>query len=311
MRTEILVTGGGGLLGHALRQICPQATYLTSRHYDLRDPCEVGRLFDEHEPRRILHLAARVGGIKVNAEKNADLFADNVKINTNVLSEAHRRGVSRLVSVLSSCAFPVLAERPASEEDLHLGLPYVGNLGYGYAKRMLDLQTKLLWEQHRSQFSTLTPVTLFGPHDNWDLEEAHVLAALIHKCLFAKQQDRPLEVWGSGDAVRQFVFVQDVARLLLWELDHFVAPTTVIVAADTGLTIRALAHRIAEAMDFRGPMVFDTSKPEGQRVRVMKSAQFATRFPDFVFTSFEEGLKITVQWFEQHYHRRFAESEVI
>lgn len=307
MRAEILVTGGGGLLGHAVRQICPEAIFVTSQDFDLRDACEAERLFETYDAKAVLHLAARVGGVKMNAEKNAELFADNVKMNVNVLSAAHKRGVSRLVSILSTCAFPDIppdtpgVSQPLREEDLHRDLPYVGNLGYGVAKRMLDLQTRMLWQQYGAQFSSFTPVTMYGPNDNWDLDTGHVVAALIHKCFLAKRDDKALEVWGSGAPVRQFVFAHDVARLLLQEVESFWGPETVILAPDSGLSIRDLAHEIARALSFRGPIVFDATKPEGQRRRVLQSQRLASRFPDFQFTSLEEGLKSTIDWFQNRW----------
>lgn len=300
MQTEILVTGGGGLLGHALKKICPDAVFLTRQEGDLTDRRQVQRLFEDLKPRRVLHLAAEVGGVKKNAAKNADLFEANVQINTNVLSVAREQGVSRLLSILSSCSFQFYSERPSGEEDLHIGLPFGGNLGYGYAKRVLDIQTKLLWEQHSCRYSTLTPVTMYGPNDNWDLEEGHVAGSLIHKCFLAKQQKKALEVWGSGRAVRQFVYSLDVARLLMQALDSWKGPETVIVAPDSGITIAELARLIAQAMKFDGPLVFNPNKPEGQQARVLRSRNFTRYFGSFAFTSLADGLKETAEWFSAH-----------
>lgn len=301
MRAEILVTGGGGLWGHALKKFCPGAVFLTRKDGDLTDPAEARRLFKTWKPVRVLHLAAAVGGVKKNAAQNADLFSENILINTNVLNAAREQGVSRLISVLSSCVFPFPDERPATEEDLHAGMPFEGNLGYGYAKRMLDIQTRLLWGQYGSKFSSLTPVTLYGPNDDWDLEGGHVVASLIHKCLLAQAHNKPLEVWGSGQAVRQFVFAPDMARLLLKALDSFSGPDTVVVAADLGITIAALARFIAKVMNFQGPIVFNPERPEGQKVKVIQSHRFSRDFPGFTFTPLEEGLRVTTQWFSEHY----------
>ena len=301
MGAKLLVTGGTGLLGSALQKICPQAVFLGRRDGDLTEPREVGRLFERHRPERVLHLAAAVGGVKKNAEQNSDLFRENVLINTNVLHAAREAGVSRLISLLSSCVFHLRPDRPSTEEDLHEGLPFEGNLGYGYAKRMLDIQTKLLHEQNRAQFSTFTPVTMYGPHDNWDLEAGHVASALIHKCFLAKREGKPFEVWGTGEAVRQFVFVEDVARLLLQALDCFGGPETVIVAPDSGVSIADLAKLTARLMKFEGPIIFNKNMPEGEKVKVIKSRAFERLFPGFTFTSLEEGLRMTIEWFCVHY----------
>lgn len=299
----LLVTGGGGLLGYALKELCPQARFLASRDCDLRDPSQVRELFESAKPRRIIHLAAVVGGVKRNAAQNADLFADNALINVNVLRAAQRAGVSRLVSVLSSCAYPVYSDRPSTEKDLHDGLPFGGNLGYGYAKRMLELQTRLLREQYGCGFSTVSPATLYGPNDNWDLENGHVVGALIHKCFLAKARNGSLEVWGSGRAVRQFAYSYDVARVILALLEAPEPPESLIVVPDGGVTIRDLAHAVAAAVGFQGPVAFDASKPEGQLVRVMRSERFSEIFPDFRFTPLATGLGHAASWFaERHGH---------
>jgi GDP-L-fucose synthase len=266
----------------------------------LTDVSQARALFDRLRPKRALHLAARVGGVKSNAAKNADLFALNSQINANVLSVANQYGVQRLVSVLSSCAFALYPERPSNEDDLHVGMPFEGNLGYGCSKRMLDVHTRLLWEQYGCQFSTVAPVTMFGPHDNFDLEDGHVIGALIHKMTIAKETDSPVEVWGSGNAVRQFVYAKDVARVLLAELDSFEGPETTIVAPDEGLPIRTLVEQIARAVRFEGPVKFDRTKPEGVAIKRVVSKRFESRYPGFAFTPMEAGLAETVDWFCRH-----------
>lgn len=301
MHTEILVTGGDGLLGHALRKLLPDAVFLTRRDGDLTVWDETRRLFEEYKPKHVLHLAAEVGGVKKNAAQNADLFTTNVLINTHVLSAARQQGVERLISIVSSCVFHFQPGRPCTEEDLHTGLPFQGNLGYGYAKRMLDVQTRLLWEQYGCHFSTITPVTLYGPYDDWGLETGHVVSSLIHKCFLAKRENRPLEVWGNGRAVRQFVFAEDVARILLQALKSFEGPETVIVAPDSGITIAELAALVARVMKFEGSVTFNPQMPEGEPTKVIRSRRFLDCFPDFSFTQLEEGLRATAEWFSEHY----------
>lgn len=297
MRPKVLVTGSGGLLGYALRELLPGAAFVTRRDANLTELRSAQELFEKVRPEQVIHLAANVGGVKKNAACNADLFTENVQVNTNVLDTARKQGVSRLVAVLSSCAYATYADRPSTEEDLHMNLPFPGNMGYGFSKRMLDLHARLLHEQYGSRFSTLTPVTLYGPNDNFDLVEGHVVGSLIHKCYLAKQQKRPFEVWGSGRAVRQFVFSYDIARLLLRSLESFEGPETVIAAADHGISIQELANAIAQAMQFEGDIRFDATQPEGVLRRVIESVRFAKRFPGFTFTPLSEGLQKTVTWF--------------
>ncbi len=298
-KPELLVTGGGGLLGHALKEICPAATFLSREDGDLTNAGEVEAIFTKVKPKWVVHLAAKVGGVKSNALLNADYFTVNSRINLNVLDAAQRHGVERLISILSSCAFFTPPARPATEDDLHVGMPYLGNLGYAYSKRLLDVQSRVSFAQYGTRFSTLTPVTMYGPNDNWDLEDGHVVASLIHKCAIAKKAGKPLDIWGSGRAVRQFIFSGDVARAVVRQLASFKSPETVIIAPDEGITIADLAAKVAAAMDFKGEILFDASKPEGQLKRVLKSTKFPEIFPDFTFTPLAAGITATAEWFRR------------
>lgn len=298
MTGPLLVTGGTGLLGSAVLALRPDAVGLSQADGDLRDRSHTERLFNDIRPGQVLHLAALVGGIQANAARNGNFFEDNLLINTNVLATARRLRVPRLVTALSSCAFSFYPDRPTTEEDLHHGTPFDGNVGYATAKRMLDLHIRLASRDHGCNWTSLTPVSMYGPHDNFDLHNGHVIGSLIHRCWLAKREKTPLVVWGSGEAVRQFVFVKDVARLLVTALANQTMPETVIVAPDAGITIRVLAQLIAKAMQFNGPIHYDRTKPDGVPVKRLASRSFHSRFKEFQFTALEEGLQETVEWFE-------------
>jgi GDP-L-fucose synthase len=298
--SQLLVTGGGGLLGQAVRVLCPSAVFVTHEDADLTNLDQTRLLFKRVQPKAVLHLAAMVGGVKTNAERGADLFAANVQINTNVLATAQATGVQRLIAPLSSCAFPLYSDRPSTEEDLHTGMPFQGNLGYGFAKRMLDVQARLLREQYGCKFSTVTPVTMYGPHDTFDSETGHVIGALIRKCHHAIVTGGPFEVWGTGQAVRQFVYAPDVAGWLLRELGRDQGPTTVILAPDDGVSIFDLAHLIARTMEYPGEPQFDHTKPEGIAVKRIRSRRFNAQGEEFTFTPLEQGIRLTVQWYLNH-----------
>ncbi len=300
MTGPLVVTGGTGLVGSVIRQVVPHAVFLSSADGDLRDIGVADRLFSELRPCSVLHLAARVGGVKENAAHNAAFFEDNALINTVVLSAARRARVPKLISLLSSCAFPLFAERATTESDLQSSAPYQGNGGYGYAKRMLDVHTRLVATEEGFDWSSLTPVTMYGPHDSFDTESGHVVGSLIRRCWEAKSHGTPFNVWGSGHAVRQFVFVRDVARLLLERLEKPHGSATTIVAPDDGLTIKSLAESVAHALNYTGPIQFDPAQPEGVRVKRVRSATFAAQFPNFCFTPLQTGLSETVQWFVSH-----------
>jgi len=293
----VLVTGGTGLLGSALRRLAPQALYLSRRDGDLRDAGTAQRILSEVRPSVLVHLAALVGGVKENAERNAAFFEDNVLINTSVLAAARTVRVLKLIAPLSSCAFPLFNERPSNEADLQSGAPYDGNAGYGQAKRLLDRHIRLVVSETGWDWSSLTPVTLYGPYDRFEPGSGHVVGSLIRRCWEAKQTGGPLTVWGSGRAVRQFAFVDDVARLLWQRIGRSGPPDTTIVTPDDGVSIGQLAQGIAQALRYEGPIRFDSGQPEGVLVKRLRSAVFADRFPQFQFTPLQEGLDRTVHWF--------------
>ncbi|MEQ1792849.1 MAG: NAD-dependent epimerase/dehydratase family protein [Nitrospira sp.] len=300
MTGPLLITGGTGLLGSAIRKIHPDAIALSRADGDLRDRAVAQRLLEEIRPARILHLAGLVGGVKANAANNSRFFEENALINAAVLSAARSLKVQRLIAVLSSCAFPLFPDRPTSEDDLQAALPYDGNAGYGYAKRMLDLHIRLIAKEEGWKWSTLTPVTMYGPQDSCDPDGGHVVGSLIRRCWAAKTTGTPYVVWGSGRAVRQFVFVDDVAHIAVDALQGNLDSTTTIVAPDAGITIQTLAETIAEVMGYAGPIVFDRSQPEGVLVKRLESTTFAIRFPHRRFTSLRDGLEQTVRWFLEH-----------
>lgn len=294
----LLVTGGTGLLGHALRPLCPDAVFVSSHECDLRERRDVVKLFRDVRPSQVVHLAARVGGVKANAEQNVELLEANAAINAAVLSVARECRVPRLIAVLSSCVFPLYDERPSTESDLHAELPYQANLGYGFAKRLVDVHVRLVAQDKGLLWTTIAPVTMYGPHDHFDPETGHVVGALFQRCWHATQTGQALTVWGSGEAVRQFVFVNDIARLLVVMLAaQEPISETVIVAPDAGMTIRALAEAVARAMQYEGPIRYDSSQPEGVRIKRLHSERFQKAFPTFAFTRLEDGLEETARWF--------------
>jgi GDP-L-fucose synthase len=274
--------------------------FLGSADGDLRQFDVARRIFREIRPSRVLHFAGFVGGLKANAAQNCRFFEHNALINTSVLSAARELRIQKLVSVLSSCAFPIFPDRPTTEEDLQAALPYDGNAGYGYAKRMLDLHTRMAAKDEGLSWTTLTPVTMYGPHDSFDSEHGHVVGSLIRRCWNAKTTGSPYVVWGSGRAVRQFVYARDVAHAALNVLERVSEPTTTIIAPDSGITIKFLAEAIADVMAYTGPIIFDRCQPEGVLVKQLHSAWFTSHFPSVQFTDLRKGLEETVQWFVRH-----------
>ncbi len=285
-----------------MQEILPEATYLSRRDADLTNPDEALKTFEEIRPSQVIHLAASVGGVKANRDHNVEFFTNNLRIDANVLQAAVTSETPRLLALLSGCAYAFHEDRATFEEDLHEGLPFEGNLGYGYAKRVLDIHCRLISKQYQWDYETVTPVTMFGPHDNFDLEEGHVIGALIHKCLIAKETSGAFNIWGDGSAVRQFVYAGDVARLLV-DMVGSRESGNVIVAPDEGISIQRLAEKIAKLIHFDGPIQCDDSRPVGLQRKVMQSKRFSESFPAFRFTPIDESLALTIKWFRESWTR--------
>ena len=321
---RVLVTGGSGLVGSALRHISGlelkhQFVFASSRDCDLTDYDATLRYFRAVAPGAVIHLAAAVGGLFKNMRCKADMFDINMRINMNVLRACHELGVAKVVSCLSTCIFPdgkARAPGQINETVLHAGPPHASNEGYAYAKRMLEVQSRCYREQHGRNYVCVIPTNIYGPHDNFHLEDAHVIPALIHKCYLAKQQGVPLVVAGSGAPLRQFIYSRDLALLLIWTLEHYDATNgddpsmagagTLILSVDPAdeISIAQVARHIADAMGFDNDIVYDTTQADGQPKKTADNAKFKRLYgaeSPFAFTSIRRGIQETVQWFVQNY----------
>lgn len=302
MTTELLVTGSAGLLGHALqRQHEGAATWLTKDDADLRDEEATLAVFRKHKPKKVIHCAALVGGVENNLKHPATFMLDNLRINLNVLEAARQTGVESLVCFLSTCVFPDKTSYPLKASGLHDGPPHPSNYGYAYAKRMMATQVQTYRDQWGINYSVLIPANMYGPNDNFSLDGGHVIPALIHRCMLAGQSGDDFTVWGSGSPLREFVYVDDVARIVLWALDHHDGDEPLIVSSGKEISIRDVVNTIVEAMNFEGNLAFDSTKPDGQYRKPSDPAALRNLLPDFKFTPFKTGIDQMVQWFLANY----------
>jgi len=306
----ILVTGGSGMIGSALAEISP-GIFLSSRDVDLTSESETFHIFEKLRPTSILHLAANVGGLYKNMNDSVGMLEDNLKINMNVLKVAHAIGVTRLVSCLSTCIFPDRIEYPIDAGRLHDGPPHPSNEGYAYAKRILEIQSRLYRKQYGVKYTCVIPTNLYGPHDNFCLENGHVIPSLIHRCYLAHRDGHSFLVRGSGRPLRQFLFSRDMARLLLWTLEHEETDDeeNLILTSPTEVSIGEVAGIIADCFHYRDQMIFDQDSSDGQFRKTVSTAQLDRYLPGFQFTSLEEGIRETVQWFVTHYDTCRRESK--
>ncbi|KAA1474404.1 NAD(P)-binding protein [Dentipellis sp. KUC8613] len=315
----ILVTGGTGLVGRAIQHIIetepagsrfgkrPGETWVfaSSKEADLRDPEQTKKLFAKYKPTHVIHLGALVGGLFKNMKYKLTFLRENTLINDNVLHTSYETKVAKVISCLSTCVFPDKVTYPLDETKIHLGPPHESNFGYAHAKRMVDVANHAYKEEFGCNFTSAIPTNVFGPHDNFDLEDSHVIPGLIHKCYLAKKNGTPFVVSGTGKPLRQFIYSQDLAKLFIWQLREYddVEPVILSVGENEEVSIQAVADAIVKAVGFEGQYSFDTTRADGQFRKPASNAKLLSLIGDFQFTPFETALHDTVQWFLANYEK--------
>jgi GDP-L-fucose synthase len=303
---RVLVTGGAGFLGEPVCRLLGErgaAQLIVPRRseHDLTDAAAVERLFREAQPDVVLHLAAEVGGIGANRDNPGRFFYANMAMGLNVVEQARVSGVQRFVQVGTVCSYPKFTPVPFSEASLWDGYPEETNAPYGIAKKALLVMLAAYREQYGFPGIFLMPTNLYGPRDNFDPRSSHVIPALIRKCEQARVADEPsITCWGTGSASREFLYVEDCAEAIVAATERYDSPEPVNVGVGKEITIRELVELIAQATGFSGEIRWDTSKPDGQPRRVLDTTRAAEEIGFHASTSFEDGLRRTVEWFRDH-----------
>jgi len=310
-QVTVLVTGGTGLYGKAIAEVIEKDeqakgenwVFLGSKDGNLVDRAAVEAIFEKHKPTYVIHLAAKVGGLFHNMRKKVDFYRENTLINDNVMECCRIHGVKKLISCLSTCIFPDRTTYPIDETMVHLGPPHPSNIGYAVAKRMVDVLNHCYKDQYGSNFTSVIPTNIYGPHDNFSIEDGHVIPGLIHKCYLAKRDGTDFVIWGSGSPLRQFIYSLDLAELTLWVLRSYddVDPIILCVDEDDEVTIKEVAEMVVEAMGFEGKLVCDTSKADGQHKKTACNKKLRSHRPEYKFTPIREGIKKSVDWFVANY----------
>ena len=302
--SRILVTGGTGMVGSGFKRIESQHDFIFvgSRDYDLRSRHDTERMITRHRPDAIIHLAARVGGVKGNTGFIADFFSDNIRMNTNVLCAAHKFKVKKVVSLLSTCVYPDNVGYPLTESQIHNGEPHPSNFGYAYAKRMLDVHSRALRQQYGCNFICAVPNNLYGPHDNFDLDNGHVIPAIIRKVWEARLTKRAPAFWGDGSPLREFTYAPDIAKILLHLLEKYDSPEPVNIGMTNERSISSVVELVCKEFGVNTPVVWDTSKPTGQfRKPSSNKNLLKLGWKESDYTSFESGIKQMCKWFSLNY----------
>lgn len=306
----IMVTGGSGLVGSGIRMSVEKSpleneewVYLSSKEGDLRDRKETEAIFEKYKPTHVIHLAAKVGGLFANMSQKVEFFRENILINDNVMECSRIYKVQKLVSMLSTCIFPDKTTFPINETMLHDGPPHASNEGYAYAKRLIDTMNRAYAEEYGCNFTSIIPTNIYGPHDNFSIQNGHVIPGLIHKCYLAKTNNTPFEIWGSGTPLRQFIYSEDLAELTVWVMRdyHNPEPITLSVDEDAEVSIKDVALAVVKAMKFEGEVVFDSSKADGQFKKTADNSKLRKFRPEYKFVSMEDGIQKSVDWFVENY----------
>lgn len=298
----LLVTGSEGLIGSAIQRVYDGEVYYAKRaDGDLTDWNSCLKLFSDKRPSHVIHAAALVGGIGGNLMKSGEYFRQNILMNTNVLEASRILGVENLVTFMSTCVFPESANYPLTPDQLHNGQPHKSNFSYAYAKRMLEVQSKAYRNQWNVNFNILVPPNVYGPCDNWNLEEGHVVPSLIHKFHLAKEAGHGMEVWGTGKPLREFIYSDDIAKIAIWAAFNLNQSEPLMVSTSKENSISEIVKIIQQEIDFKGPISFDLTKPDGQFRKPSDSDIFAAMVPDFKFTEISDGLRQTINWFTNNY----------
>ena len=305
-KAKIIVTGGAGFLGcHVVEEFRRRgAREIIVPEYpavDLRERDSVRHLLESTRPDLIVHLAASVGGIGANRASPGTFFYDNMMMGLHILEEARRVGTQKVVVAGTICAYPKFAPIPFREDDMWNGYPEETNAPYGIAKKALLVMAQSYRQEFGSNFVMLFPVNLYGPRDNFDPKTSHVIPAMIRKFYEAKQKGQhQVTLWGDGTPTREFLFVEDAARGFALAAEKYDDPDPVNLGAGFEITIRELAEKTAKLLDYQGQIIWDPQMPNGQPRRMLDTSRAKERFGFEAQTSFEAGLRKTIEWYRQH-----------
>lgn len=303
---KVLVTGGAGFLGsHVVDRLaargCSEIIVPRSAEYDLREEAAVRRLYAEARPDLVFHLAAVVGGIGANRAQPGRFFYDNAIMGLQLMEFARRSGVEKYVAVGTICAYPKHTPVPFHEAELWNGYPEETNAPYGLAKKMSLVQAQAYRRQYGFNAIYLLPVNLYGPRDNFDLHTSHVIPAIMRKCLeaVAQRSDR-IALWGTGQATREFLYVEDAAEGIVLAAEKHDSPEPLNLGTGEEIQIAMLAQKIAGLCGFSGGIVWDADKPDGQPRRCVDISRARTVLGFAPHWSLDAGLRATLAWFREN-----------
>lgn len=303
---NIVVTGGAGFLGSFIldglkNRGCEHILVPTIEEYDLVKIEDINRMYEDMNPDIVIHLAAVVGGIGANRAHPGEFFYKNLMMGVQLIEQARLRNIEKFVAIGTVCAYPKFTPVPFKEQDIWNGYPEETNAPYGLAKKMLLVQSQAYRQEYGFNSIFLLPVNLYGPGDNFNPQSSHVIPALIKKCIDAIDSKADyIECWGTGSASREFIYAADAAEGILSATEHYNGSEPVNIGAGFEISIKDLVEKIARITGFTGEIRWDSSKPDGQPRRMLDVSKAKEYFGFEAKTSFDEGLKATIDWYRNH-----------
>lgn len=303
---RIVVTGGAGFLGsHVVEKLqergCNYIYVPRSKDYNLITESGIKKMFADFNPEIIIHLAAVVGGIGANRENPGKYFYDNIMMGTQLMEQSRLYGVEKFVAIGTICAYPKFTPVPFKEEELWMGYPEETNAPYGLAKKMMLVQSQAYRDQYGFNSIYLLPVNLYGPRDNFNPASSHVIPALIKKCVDAINNDeKEITVWGTGEATREFIYVEDAAEAIVLATEKYEKSEPVNIGSSFEISIKNLIELIAELTGFKGNIIWDRTKPDGQPRRCLDTQKAKVEFGFSAETDFKKGLQRTIEWYQKN-----------
>ena len=295
------------MVGHAIKKIKNNYNFnfifLSSKDCDLTNFEDTKNLFNKEKPDYVIHLAACVGGLFKNMNYKVDMLEKNLLINYNVLKCSHNFKVKKVISCLSTCIFPDKTTYPINESMLHNGPPHHSNDAYAYAKRILEIHSKAYQEQYDNDFICIIPTNIYGPYDNYSLEDGHVIPSLIHRCYLNKKNNDKFMIRGTGKPLRQFIYSHDLALLIMGTLENYKKKDTIIlsVSEKDEVSIKDVGKLIAKKFNYEHMIEFNNKYSDGQYKKTADNSKLIKLIGEFEFTKLEDGLNETIDWFLKNY----------
>lgn len=302
---KVLVTGGYGLVGSAIQNIYKkydhQFIFSNTKECNLLNYDEVEKYLNKIKPDIIIHLAAIVGGLFKNINEPVKMYEDNIILNLNVLKAAHNCNIQNIISCLSTCIFPDNIKYPINEKMLNDGPPHESNFSYAYAKRMLEIHSTSYRKQFNRNYICIIPTNIYGPSDNFSLQDGHVIPALIHKCYLSKLNNEDFEIRGSGSPLRQFIYSEDLAELILWMIENYKDTESIILSVKDEISIKEVGEIIAKKFEYQDRIIFNTNYSDGQYKKTADNKKLVSINKEFKFTNINLGIDKTIDWFIENY----------